>query len=102
MDEALVGRNMEKLSKVCTEKKKKEYAQRRRRMPSSGRFGRDLAYGDQPFADGTLTKGDWTPPRASWTFSGAEGSMLGLFGTFSRLQEPQGGQRLGCRMMILP
>jgi hypothetical protein len=30
-------------------------AQRRRRMPSSGRFGRDLAYGDHPLADGTLT-----------------------------------------------
>jgi hypothetical protein len=77
----------------CTEKKK---------TPSSGRFGRDLAYGDQPLADGTLTLMDWTPPRASRTLSEAEGSVLGLFGTLSRLQEPQGGQHLGCRMMILP
>jgi hypothetical protein len=27
--------------------------------------------------------------RASWTFSGADGSMLGLLGTHDRLQEPQ-------------
>jgi hypothetical protein len=71
-------------------------------MPSSGRFGRDLAYGDQPLVDGTLTLMDSMPPRASWMLSGAEGSVLGLFCTLSRLQEPQGGQRLGCRMVIMP
>jgi hypothetical protein len=71
-------------------------------MLSSGRFGRDLTYGDQPLADETLTLMDWTPPRTSWTFSGADGSVLGLFGTHSRLQEPQRGQRLACWMMIMP
>ena len=61
-----------------------------------------LTYGDQPLADGTIALIDRMPPRASWTFSGAEGSVLGLFGTLSRLEEPQGGQRLGGRMMIFP
>jgi hypothetical protein len=36
---------------------------------------------------------DRTPPRTGWTFSGADGSVLGLFGTCGRLQEPQRGQR---------
>jgi hypothetical protein len=45
-------------------------AWRRRRTPSSGRFGRDLTYGDQPLADGTMIlMGDAT--RADWTISGA-------------------------------
>jgi hypothetical protein len=30
--------------------------------PHLGRFGRDLAYGDQPFTDGTLTLMIRTPP----------------------------------------
>ena len=77
-------------------------AWRRRRTPSSGRFGRDLTYGDQPLADGTMALMDRTPPRTSWTFSRADGSVLGLFGTHSRLQEPQRGQRLACWMMIMP
>jgi hypothetical protein len=34
---------------------------------------------------------DRTPPRAGWTISGACGSVLGLFGTCDRLQEPQRG-----------
>jgi hypothetical protein len=38
---------------------------------------------------------DWTPPRASWTISGADGSVLGFFGTHSRLQEPQEGPTSG-------
>jgi hypothetical protein len=37
----------------CTEKKKDALI---------GRFGRDLAYGDQPLADGTLTLMIRTPP----------------------------------------
>jgi hypothetical protein len=61
-----------------------------------------LTYGDQPLADGTMALMDRTPPRTSWTFSGADGSVLGLFGTHSRLQEPQRGQRLACWMMIMP
>jgi hypothetical protein len=65
-------------------------------------FGIDLTYGDQPFADGTLTYMDWTPPRTSWTSSGADSRVLGLLGTHSRLQKPQGGQRLAYWMMILP
>ena len=31
---------------------------------------------------------DRTPPKTGWTISGACGSVLGLFGTCSRLQEP--------------
>jgi hypothetical protein len=34
---------------------------------------------------------DRTPPRTGWTISGADGSVLGLFGTCGRLQEPQEG-----------
>jgi hypothetical protein len=45
---------------------------------------------------------DRTPPRAGWTFSGACGSVLGLFGTCGRLQEPQRGQRFASWMLILP
>jgi hypothetical protein len=45
-----------------------------------------LTYGDQPLADGTMALMDRTPPRTSWTFSGPDGSVLGLFGTHSRLQ----------------
>jgi hypothetical protein len=45
---------------------------------------------------------DRTPPRAGWTFSGACGSVLGLFGTCGRLQEPQRGQRFAPWMLILP
>jgi hypothetical protein len=71
-------------------------------MPSFGRFGRDLAYGDQPLADGTLTLMIRTPPRVAWTISGACGSVLGFFGTCGRLQEPQEGQRLAQWMMIMP
>jgi hypothetical protein len=77
-------------------------AQRRRRTPSSGRFGIDLAHGDQPLAVGTLTLMIRTPPRAAWTFSGACGSVLGFFGTCGRLQEPQEGQRFAQWMMIMP
>jgi hypothetical protein len=40
--------------------------------------------------------------QGSWTISGACGSVLGLFGTHSRLQEPQGGQRLAYWMLIMP
>jgi hypothetical protein len=36
-------------------------------MPSLGRFGRDLAYGDQPLTDGTLTLMIRTPPRVAWS-----------------------------------
>jgi hypothetical protein len=39
---------------------------------------------------------------ASWTFFGADSSVLGLLGTHSRLQEPPGSQRLAYWMMILP
>jgi hypothetical protein len=59
-------------------------------MPSSGRFGRNLAYGDQPLADGTWTLMDGTPPRTSWMFSGADSSVMGWSGMHSRLQEPRG------------
>jgi hypothetical protein len=65
-------------------------------------FGIDLTYGDQPLADGTMTLMDRTPPRDSWTFSGADGNVLGFFGTHSVLQEPQRGQRLAYWMVIFP
>ena len=73
-----------------------------RGTPLPGHFGRDLTYGDQPLADGTMALMDRTPPRTSWTFSGADGGVLGFSGTHSRLQEPQRGQRLAYWMMILP
>jgi hypothetical protein len=45
---------------------------------------------------------DRTPPRTGWTFSGADGSVLGLFGTCGRLQEPQEGQRFAFWMLMMP
>jgi hypothetical protein len=47
-------------------------------------------WGSTP-ADGMMALMDRTPPRTGWTFSGADGSVLGLFGTYGRLQEPQEG-----------
>jgi hypothetical protein len=58
--------------------------------------------GISPFADGTLILMDQDVTMASWTFSGACGSVLGFFGTCGRLQEPQEGQRLAQWMMIMP
>jgi hypothetical protein len=74
----------------------------RRRTPSPGRFGRDLAYGDQPLCRWDVDLDGQDVTRASWTFSGADSSMLGLLGTHDRLQEPPGSQRLAYWMMILP
>jgi hypothetical protein len=65
-------------------------------------FGRDLTHGDQPLADGTMVLVIRMPPRAGWTISGACGSVLGLFGTCDRLQEPQRGQRFAPWMLIMP
>jgi hypothetical protein len=79
-----------------------EPLQRRRRTPSSGRFGRDLTYGDQPLADGMMALMDRTPPRAAGRFLEHVAVCLGLFGTHSRLQEPQRGQRLASWMLIMP
>ena len=45
---------------------------------------------------------DRTPPRTGWTLYEADGSMLGLFGTCGRLQEPQEGQRFAFRMLVMP
>jgi hypothetical protein len=61
-----------------------------------------LTYGGSTPAGGMMALMGRTPPRTSWTFFGADGSVLGLFGTHSRLQEPQRGQRLACWMMIMP
>jgi hypothetical protein len=58
-------------------------------------------WGSAP-ADGMMALMDRTPPRTCWTFSGADGSVLGLFGTHGRLHEPQRGQRFACWMMIMP
>jgi hypothetical protein len=77
----------------CTEKKKDALI---------GRFGRDLAYGDQPLADGTLDLDDQDATSASWTISRACGSVLGFFGTCDRLLEPQEGQRFAHWMVIMP
>jgi hypothetical protein len=52
--------------------------------------------------DGMMALMDRTPPRTGWTFSGVDGSVLGLFGTYGRLQEPHRGQCLACWMMIMP
>jgi hypothetical protein len=38
-------------------------------------------------ADEMMALMDRTPPRAGWMFSGACGSVLGLFGMCGRLQE---------------
>jgi hypothetical protein len=62
--------------------------------PHQDVFGRVLTHGDQPLADGTMVLVIRTPPRAGWMISGACGSVLGLYGTHSRLQKPQRGQRL--------
>jgi hypothetical protein len=45
---------------------------------------------------------DKTLPRVGWTIFGACGSMLGLFGTCDRLQEPQRGQHFSPWMLIMP
>jgi hypothetical protein len=58
-------------------------------------------WGSAP-ADGMMALMDRTPPRAGWTFSGADGSVLGLFGTCGRLQKPQGGQRFAFWMLVMP
>jgi hypothetical protein len=70
--------------------------------PHQDVFGRDLTHGDQPLADGTMVLVIRMPPRTSWTFSGADGGVLGFSGTHSRLQEPQRGQRLAYWMLIMP
>ena len=61
-----------------------------------------LTKGGSPPADGMMALMDRKPPRTGWTFSGADGSVLGLFGTCGRLQEPQRGQRFAFWMMIMP
>jgi hypothetical protein len=48
----------------------------------------EIDLGGSPPADEMMALMDRTPPRTGWTFSGADGSVLGLFGTCSRLQEP--------------
>jgi hypothetical protein len=45
---------------------------------------------------------DQDATRASWMISGACGSVLGLFGTCDRLQEPQRGQRFAPWMLVMP
>jgi hypothetical protein len=77
-------------------------AQRRGRTPSLGRFGRDLAYGDQPLIRWDVGLVDQNATRAGWTTSRACGSMLGLFGTCDRLLELQKGQRFAHLMVIMP
>ena len=54
-------------------------------MPSLGRFGRDLAYGDQPLADEDVDLDDQDATRTAGTISGACGSVLGFLGTCDRL-----------------
>ena len=71
-------------------------------MPSLGRFGRDLAYGDQPLCRWDVDLDGQDVTMASWTFYGADSSVLGLLGTHGRLLEPPGSQRLAYWMMILP
>jgi hypothetical protein len=44
-------------------------------------------WGSAP-ADGMMALMDRMPPRTGWTFSGANGSVLGLIGTCGRLQKP--------------
>jgi hypothetical protein len=58
-------------------------------------------WGSAP-ADEMMALMDRTPPRTGWTFFGADRSVLGMFGTPGRLQEPQREQRFACWMMIMP
>jgi hypothetical protein len=62
----------------------------------------EIDLGGSPPADEMMDLMDRTLPRTGWTFSGAGGSVLGLFGTCGRLQEPQGGQRFAPWMLFLP
>jgi hypothetical protein len=65
----------------CTEKKKDALIRTFWQRPS--------LWGSDPCrSDVDLDGQDAT--RASWTFPGADGSVLGLLGTHSRLQKPQG------------
>jgi hypothetical protein len=70
--------------------------------PHQDVFGRDLAYGDQPLCSWDVDLDGQDVTMASWTFAGADSSVLGLLGTHSRLLEPPGSQRLAYWMMILP
>jgi hypothetical protein len=76
------GRGRTTLMSPCMKKKKDVLTQDTLAEP-------DL--GGSPTADEMMALMDRTPPRAGWTFSGACGSVLGLFGTCGRLQEPQKG-----------
>jgi hypothetical protein len=73
-----------------------------RRTPSPGHLWQRFDLGGITPADGMMALMDRTPPRAGWTFSGACGSVLGLFGTCGRLQEPQRGQRFAFWMLMMP
>ena len=81
---------MTEVGQSCDEPLHKEEEGR----PHQDVFGRDLTHVDQSLADGTMVLVIRTPPRTGWTISGACGSVLGLSGTHSRLQEPKRGQRL--------
>ena len=62
----------------------------------------EIYLGGIPLADEMMALMDRTPSRTGWTFSGAGGSVLGLFGTCGRLQEPQRGQHFAFWMIIMP
>jgi hypothetical protein len=89
---------MAEAGQICEEPLHKEEEGR----PHQDIFGRVLTHGDQPLADGTMVLVIRTPPKAGWTISAACGSVLGLSGTHSRLQEPQRGQHLAYWMLIMP
>jgi hypothetical protein len=76
---------MAKAGQSCEEPLHKEEEGR----PHQDVFGRVLTHGGQPLPDGTMVLVIRTPPRAGWTIFGACGTVLGLSGTHSRLQEPQ-------------
>jgi hypothetical protein len=70
--------------------------------PHQDVFGRDLTHGDQTPCRWDDGLDDQDATRVGWTISGACGSVLGLFGTCDRLQEPQRGQRFAPWMLIMP
>jgi hypothetical protein len=72
------GRTMLEMS-PCMKKKKDVLTQDALAEPGLG---------GSPTADEMMVLMDRTPPRAGWTFSGADGSVLGSFGTCGSLQEP--------------
>ena len=73
-------------------------AWRRRRTPSSGRFGRDLTYGGSAPAGGMMALMDRTPPEQTGRFLGDVAVCLDLVARVAACRSPRGANvlSLGC------